>query len=118
MLYCAAYSECAGKKTQLKQSNLEVVEPPMLLSKPISKTIYCISHAPPPKATEKYGSREIQALLHGVCVKLEKVKEDRVIMQQLARTEHLIKGNTNFTQLKLLQWYDFSGCPQKYVVYR
>ena len=121
MLNCAAHSKCAGNKTQIGQPNPEVFKPPRLLSKPISKpnrrTSHLASHAPPAKATERYCSKNVDTLLHEVCVKLEEVKEDRVLMQQLARIEHIINGSTNFRELKLLQWYDFSGCTKKYAIY-
>ena len=39
-------------------------------------------------------------------------KEERDMMQQMARMERWVNGYTNFEELKLLQWYDFSACPK------
>lgn len=59
--------------------------------------------------------REVETLLKEVCTKLENVKEERVVMQQMARVERWVNGHTDFAELKRLQWYDFSACPKRYL---
>ena len=71
-----------------------------------------ISHEQPCK----HGNcKKVKELLTEVCRKLENVKEERDMMQQMARVERWVNGHTDFTELKLLQWYDFSACPKTYI---
>lgn len=105
MLHCADYNGGAGKGIPQPKQSTQCSKPNLLL-----KPNHRISRA----KVHKYGSKEVEALLRGVCAKLEEVIEDRIIMQQLARMEKLNNGNIDFNELKLLQWYDFSGCTKKY----
>lgn len=77
-----------------------------------------LSAKPKPILHVQLCSKSIETLLKEACTKSKTVKEERDIMQQMARVERWVNGYTNFEELKLLQWYDFSACPKKYLDFR
>ena len=103
MAYCD-YNRGAAKVIQPQPSGSK----PHLLARPlISK--------PKPIYNKQIYSKEVEISLKEVCTKLQSVKNERDIMEQMARVERWVNGWTNFEELKMLQWYDYSACPKKYL---
>ena len=71
--------------------------------------------APKPKPRPKqYTSKDVELLLHEACKKLVTVQRERYVMGLKVRMEGCLNGKS-LSELEMLEWYHFSGCPKKYL---
>ena len=55
-----------------------------------------------------------EILLEIVSTRLKEVQKERFVMQQMAKIEACQNNLGSFEDIEKLEWYDYSGCPQKF----
>ena len=103
----------AWKATQSYCSFNETFKKPLMKPAQERKT-RCEPRCKLPISCSLESRKSVDIILAEACKKLETVKVERYIMRQQAKIEGCKKG-VDQKQLKHLEWFDYSGCPKKYV---